>query len=73
MFSKNDFIQYFNQISDVENKMLANIDELLGLIGTDSSIEILYKIKKDELKHIEIIKKIGRIFYEDKGVNLTQS
>jgi hypothetical protein len=61
MFSKDDYIRYFNQISDIEKKMLENINELLKFINENSTIEILNTIKEDEIRHINILTKISKL------------
>jgi len=61
MFSKEDFMKYFDQISDIEKKMLDNVDELLSLLTTESAVETLEKIRNDEIKHIRIVKKISKL------------
>lgn len=54
MFSKQEYIRYFNEIAKIENKMLDNIMELKTLITDNDILKILDKIYKDEQKHIEL-------------------
>jgi len=61
MFSKEDFIDYFEQVSEIENKMRLNLNELFDLITNESIILILKKIYEDEMKHLKILKKIKNI------------
>jgi hypothetical protein len=62
MFTKSDFIKYFNQIGDLEQKMVANMDELLGILDDASAIAILTEIRNDEIRHVHILNDIEKIF-----------
>ena len=52
MFTKDDFIEYFKQISEIENQMLINISELTALIEEESILLLLKRIKNDEIRHM---------------------
>ncbi len=58
MFSKQDYIIYFNEIKKIENKMLENIIELKTLIKDDHIQKILDKIYNDEQNHIGLVEEI---------------
>ena len=63
MFTKQDYINYFNEIKKIENKLLENIIELKTLIKDnlikDNNIqEIMDKIYNDEQNHIELEEEI---------------
>jgi len=54
MFSKQEYISYFSEITKIENIMLNKIMELKTLITDNDIQKILDKIYKDEQKHIEL-------------------
>ncbi len=60
MFSRDDFVKYFKQVSDIENKMLENVEELLRSIKKQSLAASLERIRQDEVKHLRILKDIGK-------------
>ncbi len=60
MFSKDDFVKYFKQVSDIENKMLENVEDLLRAIKKKSLTVSLERIRQDEIKHLRILKDIGK-------------
>jgi hypothetical protein len=67
MFTRDDFTKYFIQVSDIEQKMRENIEALLGVIKEKSVVASLKRIKKDEIKHLRILKEIGKILDESGG------
>lgn len=54
MFSKQDYIDYFYELSEIEYKMLNTVIELKALIKDDDIRKILNIIHNDEKKHIEL-------------------
>ena len=62
MFSKQEYISYFGEMTKIENKMLNKIMELKALITDNDILEILDKIYKDEQKHIELENEIIKMF-----------
>ena len=58
MFSKQDYINYFNEIKKIENKMLENTIELKTIIKDDHIQKILDKIYNDEQNHIGLVEEI---------------
>jgi hypothetical protein len=54
-------MRYFLQISAVERKMLGNMDVLLEHIKEPPLAESLRGIREDEIRHLQLLEKIGEI------------
>jgi len=65
MFSKQEYISYFNEITKIENKMLNTIMDLKTLITDNDILKILDKIYRDEQKHIELENEIIKCFKDN--------
>ena len=61
MFAKDDFIDFFNQISELEDKMSAHADELSRHIEDEDLSKLVIEIKTDELRHKGILKEIKEL------------
>ncbi len=64
MFTKNDFIVYFDQISNAERKVLKEIDGLLDLIKGDAITVPLAEIKNDAARHLQLLENAVKIINE---------
>ncbi len=54
MFTKQEYIQYFNEIMDIERKMLTHVHELKKMLPDADIQEMLQEILLDEHDHIQI-------------------
>ncbi len=64
MFAKNDFVAYFDQISNAERKVLKEIDALLDLLKGDAITVPLAEIKNDAARHLQLLERAGKIINE---------
>ncbi|MFC1693107.1 hypothetical protein ACFL1R_06350 [Candidatus Latescibacterota bacterium] len=62
MFSKQDYLDYFQELDEIEYKMLNSIKELKALIKDDDIQKLLNIIHNDEKKHISLEKEIIEMF-----------
>jgi hypothetical protein len=67
LFKRDDFVRYFKQVSDVEQKMLENMDFLLGQVKDPQMLESIKRIRQDEIKHVRLLKKVGSIVERMEG------
>ncbi|MFZ2310305.1 MAG: hypothetical protein WAW11_02065 [Patescibacteria group bacterium] len=61
MFNKKDYLDYFNQLYDVEIKMKEDTEKLLAIIDNPEARKIIEAIRNDEIKHAEIVKEMIRL------------
>lgn len=61
MFSKDDFLDFFDQISELENKMVYHAEELSSYIQDPELLKLVNQIKDDELRHLKILDKIKEL------------
>lgn len=61
MFTKNDFIDLFNEISELEEKMSSQIEELSQIIEDEETRELVNKLKAEKIKHIEVLDKVREL------------
>ena len=61
MFNKKDYIDYFNQLYDVEIEMKEDAEKLLAIINNPEARRIIETIRNDEIKHAEIVKEMIRL------------
>jgi hypothetical protein len=64
MFTKSDFVAYFDQVSNAERRVLQKIDDLLGLMKGDAITVPLEEIKSDAARHLRIFEYAGKIVTE---------
>jgi hypothetical protein len=64
MFTKSDFVAYFDQVSNAERRVLQKIDGLLDLMKGDAITVPLEEIKNDAARHLRILEYAGKIVNE---------
>jgi hypothetical protein len=67
LFKRDDFVRYFEQVSGIEQKMLENMDFLLGQVQDPQMLESIKRIRQDEIKHVRLLKKVGSIVERMEG------
>ena len=61
MFNKQDYIDYFNQLYDVEIQMKEDTEKLLAIIDNPEARKIIEAIRNDEIKHAAIVKEMIKL------------
>lgn len=61
MFNKKDYLQYFEELYIVEINMKEEMNDLLKIIDNPKAVEIIKKIKADEIKHAKIVKDLMKL------------
>jgi rubrerythrin len=61
MFNKQDYIDYFNQLYDIEIEMKKDTEKLLAIIDNPEARKIIEAIRSDEIKHAEIVKEMIKL------------
>lgn len=61
MFKKDDYINYFESIIKIENKMLKNAKELKELISDPKCVKMLDDIIADEKNHAHMEEDIVKL------------
>ena len=65
MFTREDYLNYFESIALMEKKMLYNIANLIPLLKDESVIRVLEKVGSDEFKHYDhIVRVIIDVLYQ---------
>jgi demethoxyubiquinone hydroxylase (CLK1/Coq7/Cat5 family) len=55
MINKQGYLNYFEELYDVEIVMKEKVEKLLEIIEDPKSREILERIRSDEIRHAEIV------------------
>jgi hypothetical protein len=61
MFNKQDYIDYFNQLYDVEITMKEDTEKLLAIIDNPEAKKIIEAIRNDEIRHAKIVKEMIKL------------
>lgn len=61
MFNKKDYLQYFDELYQVEIMMKKEAQDLLKIINNEEARIIIEKIEKDEIRHAKIIKDLIKL------------
>ena len=61
MFNKKDYIDYFNQLYDLEIEMREDAEKLLIRVKNPEARRIIEVIRNDEIKHAEIVKEMIKL------------
>lgn len=61
MFTKNDYIEYFQSIKKIENKMIKQSNILLHNIHDKNAQKLLEHYHREEQEHQHIVEEIIRI------------
>jgi len=56
MFSKDDYKEYFSQISGLESFMVANVNAIISRLDNRDCKDILRKVADDETKHYNFVR-----------------
>jgi len=52
MLTEKDYMDFFKDLQNAENQMIANMDEILSAVSDPDIREILSGIRKDEFRHL---------------------
>ena len=58
MFKKQDYLEYFKEIYEIELDMEKEALKLIDLIKDDEIMELLTKLRDDELRHAKLVKEL---------------
>ncbi|MFZ4631796.1 MAG: hypothetical protein ACOYL8_01145 [Patescibacteria group bacterium] len=61
MFNKKDYLQYFNELYEVETVMKEEMNDLLKIIELEDARKIIKQIKKDEIRHAKIVQSLIKL------------
>ena len=61
MFKKKDYLEYFEELYNVELVMKKEAEDLLKIITEKKSRKILKQIVADEIRHAKIVKEMINI------------
>lgn len=61
MFTKKDYIKYFQEIKKIETHMIEDVAELEKMVRNKDIKNRLHTIKQDEIKHEKIVEAILEI------------
>lgn len=56
MFTKKDYLEYFDELYEKEIGMKKEVEDLLKVVKDPKAVEILKNIHEDEIRHMHIVK-----------------
>ena len=62
MFTKDDFLHYFNQLQNIEAQMHQNYQHLFNVIEHPEYKKMFGQLAKEETDHIVLVKKLKKLF-----------
>jgi len=62
MFTKDDFLHYFNQIQSIEAQMHQNYQHLFDEIEHPEYKKLFGKLAREEVDHMVLVKKLKDLF-----------
>ena len=62
MFTKQDFLGYLRQLTDLEAEMLETLDRLSADVSDESVRTVLLDIRQDEVRHVGVLAHLRESF-----------